>query len=149
MQLNSARYYFTSLRDCDTESINHSLSDLAVVTTSYDSAELDKSALYYPDCLHTASALSVKKSHGGRLMIHTRVITLGCVSFLVQKVSIFKKLDTSPHYTIPMVIVIVQLNLQNINRDFINFSFFCKNYIFFLVVLCKSTKENFSNSTKF
>ncbi len=130
------------------ESNNHSLSDPDVATTSCDSAELVNRALIYPDCLHTASALSVKKSHGGRLMIHTRVITLGCVSNARQIKVFSKKEDTSPHYTIPMVIVIVHPKIKNSNTQFVFFSFFCKFYKNFLVVLCKYTKQNFVISTK-
>lgn len=82
-------------------------------------------------------------------MIHTRVINLGCVSFARQLKVFSKKEDTSPHYTIPMVTVIVHLNFKNINSKFTFFSFFCKYYIIFLDDLCKSTKESFGISTNF
>ena len=82
-------------------------------------------------------------------MIHTRDITLGCVSLARRTKAFSKKEDTSPHYTIPMVIVIVHPKIKNINTQFKFFSFFCKNYIIFLVDLCKVTRINFVISTNF
>ena len=74
-------------------------------------------------------------------MIHTRVITLGCVSNARRTKAFSKKEDTSPHYTIPMVIAIVHLIFKNINSNFTFFSFFCKNYIFFWLVCAKGQKK--------
>ncbi len=115
------------------------------------SAEVGKRALIYPDFASTASALINLKKHGGRLMIHTRVITLGMCIATKRRAYFLKKKTLRPitpflwlHqlYKLFLEISIVYSHL------FINFCNFSNTTNFILVDLCKKTKEYFVNVPK-